>query len=216
MDGTLLDSARDFIAILQQMRQQRQLPPMPDELIRQQVSKGAAVMVSTALEVSPQAADFEQLKAQFLDSYRKHNGTHTRLFSELAPLLELLQQNQIPWGVATNKPEHFARPIMRMLQLEQDCSLLVCPEDVAHSKPAPDMLLLACHKLGLQPEQAIYIGDDVRDIQAANAAGMPSIAVGYGYHSPDDNPANWNATYFVAQAAELLPLLRPLLSVQES
>lgn len=211
LDGTLLDSARDFIAILQQMRAEQDLPPMAERLIQQKVSAGAAAMVSLALETGPGQPNFDTLKNDFLQRYAQQPCVHSRLFDGLPELLELLELNGIAWGIATNKPEHFARPIVQALQLEQRAAVLVCPEQVSQPKPAPDMLLLACQQLSIEPQQAIYLGDDLRDIQAAQSAGMPSMAVGYGYHGPDENPATWGATHYVPHSTQLASALLALL-----
>lgn len=211
LDGTLLDSALDFIAILQHMRAEHGLPAMDEQLIRQRVSAGAAAMVSLALATGPEQPGFDALKEDFLQRYRQQYCTHSRLFAGLPELLKQLEHRQIAWGIATNKPEQFTHPIVRTLQLEQRAAAVVCPEHVKHPKPAPDMLLLACEQLGLSPQQAIYLGDDRRDIEAANAASMPSIAVGYGYHGPEENPQDWGATHYVKDSIQLADTLLPLL-----
>lgn len=203
LDGTLLDSARDFIAILQAMRAQRGLPAMPEHLIRQSVSAGAAAMVSQALEIAPTETGFEALKEKFLQQYQAAPCRHAQLFPGLPELLAQLEQRQIPWGVATNKPEHFTVPILQQLHLHTRAASIVCPEQVAHPKPAPDMLLLASRQLQVAPVRCLYLGDDRRDIEAATAAGMPSMAVGYGYHAPQDCPRNWGATHYVEHSSQL-------------
>lgn len=211
LDGTLLDSALDFIAILQRMRAEHSLPAMDEQLIRQRVSAGAAAMVALALEAEPEDAGFDVLKEEFLQRYSQHYCTHSCLFAGLPELLEQLEDRQVAWGIATNKPEQFARPILHSLQLQHRAATLVCPEHVKRVKPAPDMLLLACEQLDISPQQTIYLGDDQRDIQAATAAHMPSIAVGYGYHGPDENPQDWGATHYVKDTAQLTATLLSLL-----
>ncbi len=211
LDGTLLDSALDFIAILQQMRKEHGLPAMDSQLIRQSVSAGAAAMVSLALETDTGHPGFDTLKDDFLQRYSNGYCVHSRLFDGLPELLALLEQRNIPWGVATNKPLHFAAPILQGLQLEQRAAVLVCPEHVEHAKPAPDMLLLACQQLGIRPQQAIYLGDDQRDILAANAANMPSMAVGYGYHGAHESPQDWGARHYVKKSTQLASALLELL-----
>lgn len=212
LDGTLVDSALDFVAILQGMRAEQGLPPLAPASIRQQVSGGAVRMVSHALNLTEQDDRLDALKADFLNRYRHAYARYTRLFPGLPALLDSLDQHSIPWGVATNKPVQFAQPILQALQLNTRASVLVCPEHVRQPKPAPDMLNLACQQLQLPAAQVLYIGDDLRDIQAAQAAHMPSMAVGYGYHGPDDDPRRWGADWFVADSPALSEALQPLLS----
>lgn len=211
LDGTLLDSALDFIAILQQMRSEHGLPYMAPQLIRQQVSAGANAMVELALEARPGTAQFDTLKEDFLQRYHAAPCVHSRLFDGLPELLEALEQRKISWGIATNKPERFVHPIIQALQLEQRAAVVLCPEQVEQPKPAPDMLLLACKQLGIFPHEAIYLGDDERDIVAAKAAGMPSLAVGYGYHGPDESPQNWGAEHYAKNTTQLASTLLALL-----
>lgn len=215
LDGTLVDSAQDFIAILQQMRHERGMPAIDESCIRQQASAGAVAMVSTALKLEQNATEFAACKDDFLQRYQENCARYTRPFAGLPELLNHLDQHRIPWGVATNKPVQFAEPILQQLGLLERMAVLVCPEHVNQAKPAPDMLLLACQKLDIEPSQVIYLGDDQRDIQAAKAANMPSIAVGYGYHKQTDNPQRWGADYFIAQSEQLLTELKPLLFTNE-
>lgn len=203
LDGTLLDTARDFIAIAQKMRSQRQLAPVADDLIRQQASSGARAMVKTALELDDDSPQLSQATEEFLRHYRSSCARYTRPFDGINQLLEQLEHQQIRWGIATNKPLHFTELILQQLGLLHRLSCMICPEHVSQSKPAPDMLLLACRQLGLEPHQAIYLGDDERDILAARQAGMPSLAVGYGYHPANSTPKSWGADFYIARAADL-------------
>jgi len=215
LDGTLIDSAKDFIAILQQMRQERGMLAMDSNRIRQKASAGAVAMVCTALELAQDDTEFTACKDDFLQRYRDNLTRYTRPFAGLPELLGHLEQHGIPWGVATNKPVQFAEPILQQLGLLERMAVLVCPEHVSQAKPAPEMLLLACQKLDIAPKHTIYLGDDLRDIQSANAAGMPSVAVGYGYHNQTDDPKNWGADYYIAQSEQLLVELKPLLLTNE-
>lgn len=211
LDGTLVDSAQDFIAILQTMRHERGMPAIETQQIRQQASSGANAMVQAGLEIEPDNPAFAHSKADFLQRYQDSCAVHTRPFAGIMALLDYLEQQDIAWGVATNKPVQFAKPLLQQLNLLQRMSVLACPEHVKQSKPAPDMLLLACEKLGVAPQQTLYLGDDLRDIQAAKAAHMPSVAVGYGYHPPHSDPKQWGAECFIAQSEQLLTELKPLL-----
>lgn len=213
LDGTLLDTALDFIAIIQHMRQQQGMPPIEPTIIRQLASSGARAMVSAGLELAADSPELEQHTTEFLQHYQQDYARLTRPFAGVQQLLDLLHQQQIPWGVATNKPQHFAAPILEQLGLRQHMACLICPEQVAQAKPAPDMLLLACQQLGIAPQQAIYLGDDQRDIQAAQQAQMPSIAVGYGYHPAHEQPQNWGADFYIATSEQLADSVKSILSL---
>ena len=207
MDGTLLDSAPDFIAVCQAMRQARGLAPIDAQLIRDQVSGGARAMVASAFALAPEADGFEDLRQEFLERYQQHCAILTRPFAGIEPLLADLEQAKLTWGVATNKPLRYAEPIMQQLGLAQRSAVLVCPEHVSRSKPDPEMLLLACEKLGIAPNATLFVGDDARDIEAGRAAGCKTVAVTWGYIHPDDNPSHWGADAVVKYPSELRTLL---------
>lgn len=207
MDGTLLDTAPDFVAVTQAMRAERGLPLLPEKQIRDVVSGGARAMVVHAFDVDPMSQQFEDLRLEFLERYQNHCAVHTCLFEGMAELLEDIEQAGLLWGVATNKPLRFAEPIMRQLGLAERCAALLCPDHVARSKPEPDMLLLACQQMGLEPASVLFVGDDLRDIEAGRAAGNKTAAVRYGYIHPDDNPGYWGADVVVDHPQDLRALL---------
>ncbi|SEE44516.1 N-acetylmuramic acid 6-phosphate phosphatase MupP [Pseudomonas anguilliseptica] len=207
MDGTLLDSAPDFVAISQAMRAERGLPPISDKLIRDQVSGGARAMVAANFAMDPEAAGFEALRLEFLERYQSHCAVLTRPFDGMHELLEDIEQAKLIWGVATNKPVRYAEPIMQQLGLAQRSAVLVCPDHVSRSKPDPEMILLACAKMGVEPAATLFIGDDERDIEAGRAAGCKTAAVTYGYIHPQDNPRNWGADVVADHPLELRTVL---------
>ncbi|MDY0248824.1 MAG: HAD-IA family hydrolase [Pseudomonas sp.] len=208
MDGTLLDTANDFYAIVQSMRTERNLPLLTDEaMFRQYVSRGAQAMVAYAFTCALDHPDLELLRTEFLARYDLQHALFTEPFPGVLELLTRLDSAEIRWGVATNKPLRFAQPIMDTLNLSSRSAVLLCPEHVEHSKPAPDMLLAACQQLQLDPREVIYVGDDQRDIDAGRAANMRTVAVRYGYIAPGDNPSNWGADAVIDNIAELEILL---------
>ncbi|HEX5844506.1 MAG TPA: N-acetylmuramic acid 6-phosphate phosphatase MupP [Pseudomonas sp.] len=211
MDGTLLDSAPDFIAICQAMRAERDLAPIADKLIRDQVSGGARAMVAATFAMDPEAEGFEALRLEFLERYQEHCAILTRPFDGIAELLTSIEQAKLIWGVATNKPVRYAEPIMQQLGLAERSAVLVCPDHVSRSKPDPEMLLLACAKMGVEPGETLFIGDDERDIEAGRAAGCKTAAVSYGYIHPQDNPRNWGADAVVDHPLQLRSLLEQAL-----
>lgn len=207
MDGTLVDSAPDFIAICQAMRAARGLPALEPQRIRDQVSGGARAMVACSFDLAPEHPEFEALRLEFLERYQAYCAELTRPFAGIPELLADLERARLRWGVATNKPLRYAEPIMQRLQLAERAAVLVCPEHVSRSKPDPEMLLLACAKLALDPREVLYVGDDARDIEAGRAAGTRTVAVRYGYIHPDDNPAHWGADLVIDHPGELREVL---------
>ena len=207
MDGTLLDTAPDFVAVCQAMRAARDLPPVDEQRVRDVVSGGARAMVSATFDLEVGAEGFDALRLEFLERYQQHCAVLSKPFDGMAELLDDIERSHLVWGVATNKPVTFAEPIMRQLGLAERSAVLVCPDHVQRSKPAPDMLLLACEKIGIAPADVLFVGDDERDIESGRAAGCKTAAVTYGYIHPDDNPRHWGADVVVDHPLELRAVL---------
>ncbi|MBU3057095.1 N-acetylmuramic acid 6-phosphate phosphatase MupP [Pseudomonas indica] len=207
MDGTLLDTAPDFVAVVQAMREARALPPVDETQVRDVVSGGARAMVINAFDVDPFSPEFEVLRLEFLERYQNHCAVRTRFFDGMAELLEDIERARLIWGVVTNKPVRYAEPIMQQLGLAERSAVLVCPDHVKNSKPDPEPLLLACSQLGLDPASVLFVGDDLRDIESGRAAGTRTVAVTYGYIHPEDNPRSWGADAVIEHPLELRRLL---------
>jgi 2-phosphoglycolate phosphatase len=207
MDGTLLDTAPDFIAICQAMLAERGFPRVDDKLIRDEISGGARAMVSAAFAMSPEAPEFEALRLEFLARYQTDCAVHSKLFDGMAELLADIEKAKLIWGVVTNKPVRFAQPIMEQLGLSERSAVLICPDHVTRSKPDPEPLLLACKMLDLDPASVLFVGDDLRDIESGRDAGTKTAAVRYGYIHPNDNPDHWGADVVVDHPLELRRVL---------
>ncbi|MBQ0744065.1 MAG: HAD-IA family hydrolase [Pseudomonas sp.] len=207
LDGTLLDTVEDFMAIILAMRQERGLPPVDAIRIRDRVSDGSAGMLSSAFNMQPIDAGFEALREEFLQRYDLALAVHTRPFDGIPELLDWLDGQGMPWGVVTNKLSRFSIPLLAAMGLADRCHALVCPDQVSHGKPHPEPLLKACVQMGVEPCHSVYIGDHLRDILAGKAADMPTIAALYGYIPPGEDPAGWQATHSVRSPAELRPWL---------
>lgn len=210
LDGTLLDTVDDFLAIIQSMRQQRGLPDEPLHLIRSTVSDGSAGMLCAAFSITPDHPDFADLRDDFLDRYQQQLAVHTRPFPGISELLDWLDAEGLPWGVVTNKMSRFSIPLLEATGLAERCASLVCPDQVSRGKPHPEPLLKACAEMDVEPTRCVYIGDHLRDIQAGRAAGMRTVAALYGYLPPGDDPQQWNADFTIQNAAALRPWLEQL------
>ncbi|MCH5653348.1 N-acetylmuramic acid 6-phosphate phosphatase MupP [Pseudomonas syringae] len=207
MDGTLLDTAPDFIAIAQAMLADRNLPAVPEKLIRDEVSGGARAMVAATFAMPPEDPQFEALRLEFLERYQRDCAVHSKLFDGMDELLTDIEKAGLIWGVVTNKPVRFAQPIMERLGLAERSALLICPDHVTHSKPHPEPMILACRMLDLDPASVLFVGDDLRDIESGRDAGTKTAAVRYGYIHPDDNPDHWGADVVVDHPLELRKVL---------
>ena len=205
-DGTLADTAGDLCAALNEVRKQQELEPLRVEAVRPYASMGGRGMVRIGFGKQPGDPDYEALRDAFLRAYEANISRHTRLFPGIPDLLDALRQKDIGWGIVTNKAARFTEKLVLALGVAPDC--VVCGDSTPHLKPHPAPLLLAAEKLGLPPAQCYYLGDDLRDIQAARAAGMRPVAVQWGYTSPDNGaPASWNADLSLGEPSELVSFL---------
>ena len=204
LDGTLADTAGDLVGAVNHLRVQRGLPPMPLEILRPYASAGARGLIGAALDIPPGHAEFEDLRAAFLNAYEGCLADTTVLFDGMAELLTTLEAQNIAWGVVTNKPHRFTVPVMQGLALVERSATLISGDTTAHAKPHPQPLLTACEQIGVAPSRVLYVGDDLRDIQAAQAAGMPSAAAAWGYIGHSGEIGTWGASVIVAQPLDLL------------
>ncbi len=210
LDGTLLDTAPDFAVVVNQLRQRYKKPALDYSSIRNTVSHGARALVTLAFQLQEGDQDFEKLRQELLQLYSEHLAVKTTPFPGISDLLDWLDQENLAWGIVTNKPRRYAEPILQALALHERCHTLVCPDDVSHTKPDPEPLLLACTEMQCTVKNAVYLGDHRRDIEAGQNAGMKTIAVNYGYIESNDPIQHWQADFTVEHASEIQTLLESL------
>ncbi len=205
-DGTLADTAPDLAAAANRLLAEQGQEPLPLERLRPFASAGARGLVHAAFGVKPGDAEYEALRESFLDFYAERVCHQTRLFPGIAELIGELRAREIRWGIVTNKSTRFTEQIVLALELEPDC--LACGDTTPHLKPHPASLLHAAAQLKLSPGDCCYLGDDLRDMKAAIAAGMRPIAVDWGYHHPESGgPGTWDAEMVIAHPLDLLSRL---------
>lgn len=207
LDGTLADTAPDLAGALNALRLQRGLAPLPVEALRPYASAGARGLLGAGLDLRPEHAEYEAHRVAFLDLYEQMLDRDSRLFDGIEPLLSALEDRGIPWGVVTNKSQRFTPRVVAGLGLDRRASVVVSGDTTPHAKPHPAPLLHACAQIGVEPAAAIYVGDDLRDVQAARAAGMPAVAAAYGYLGEAGEVASWGADAVIQQPAALLGLI---------
>ena len=206
LDGTLADTAPDLAAALNRLRAAHGLAPLPLERVRPFASAGARGLVHAGFGAKPGDADYDALREAFLGLYAEDPCAGTRLFPGMAELLGEIGRRGLAWGIVTNKATRFTERIVAALGLAPDC--VACGDTTPRLKPHPDSLLHAASQLALPPGACLYLGDDLRDMQAARAAGMRPVAVACGYHHPDGGgPDGWDAETVIAHPRDLIGLL---------
>jgi N-acetyl-D-muramate 6-phosphate phosphatase len=207
LDGTLADTAPDLARALNRVRAAHDLAPLPAEVARPYTSSGARGLLKIGFGLAPGDERYEALRLQFLDFYAAEICVETRLFEGMAELLAQLDRDQLPWGVVTNKAERYTLPLLQGLHLAERAACIVGGDTTARLKPHPDPLLHAAAALQLSPSTCLYIGDDLRDVQSARAAGMRALAARYGYLGEGGPIESWQADAIIDHPREVLDYL---------
>ena len=204
LDGTLLDTAPDFVVALNALRAEEALPPLPASRIRPYVSHGSPAMIRVGFDSELEHPDFERRRLRFLDHYAAVLGQGTVLFDGMQEVLRTLEARGLVWGIVTNKPGWLTTPLLASLNLDQRAACVISGDTTPRAKPHPDPLLAAARNLGIAPSACLYVGDAERDVEAARAAGMPVLVALYGYLAAEDRPAQWGGDGSIACAQDLL------------
>ena len=206
LDGTLVDTAPDMVAALQDMQRDHGYDPISYELGRSNVSNGAMGLLRVGFD------DIDEdvrgaMVGEYVERYARRLCVDTAVFDGLESLLERLEAAELPWGVVTNKPEHLTNPLLDALGLSNRAACAVSGDTLPVRKPEPDPLLLGCDIAGVEVHRSIYVGDAARDIEAGLRAGAATIAAGYGYITDDDDPREWGADVIAADTRELTQIV---------
>jgi len=207
LDGTLIDTAPDMAAALNILCDEEKQTCLPYAEVRPFVSNGSIALVKLAFGEQLDSTTLERLKSRYLEIYQNHLAVHSRLFDEMDDLLSQLEQNNIPWGVVTNKPGWLTEPLMEALGLKQRACCIVSSDSTKNRKPHPEPLYYACELTAVKPEQCVYIGDAQRDIEAGQNAGMKTIIAQYGYIGDWENTDDWQADYSIQSPSQIFDLI---------
>ena len=210
LDGTLADTAPDLAAAVNKMRHERGLEMVPLEYLRPLASAGARGLIGGAFGIGPEHPEFAGMREEFLANYEADLCIETTLFQGIDAVLDELDARGVRWGIVTNKVARLTDPLVALLGLDLRAGCVVSGDTTPHSKPHPAPLLHAARMLDLPPERIVYVGDDLRDVQAGFAAGMVTVAAAYGYCGNDIPPTRWHAQHVVQSPAELQKLLREI------
>lgn len=203
LDGTLVDTAPDLIASLNQALNSHGFDAVATEIIKPFISYGAASMINAG-----QPALDARLKADILETmlthYQHNIAEHTVFFSGIQETLAAIEAQGLKWGVVTNKRERFTHPLMAALKLTERAACIVSGDTTANPKPHPEPMLAACKQAKVKPQECVYIGDAQHDITAGKNAQMKTLAALYGYIKAEDNPETWGADALIESPEQIL------------
>ena len=185
LDGTLLDTAGDLAAAANRMLAALELPARSTQEVGTYVGKGIRRLVERSLtgdlDRTADPALLERAVELFSAAYEEESGRHCRIYPGVREGLDSLIEGGVRLGCVTNKAQRFTRPLLERMDLLAKFEVVVCGDMVARSKPDPACFVAACAQLGLEPREAMVIGDSENDVLAARAAGMKVVCVSYGY-----------------------------------
>lgn len=212
LDGTLIDTAPDMVAVLQDMQREQGIDAVDYAVGRSFTSNGSLGL----LELGFGKLVGEQRKSMqrdYLERYSARISERSTVYPGLESILDELEANSIPWGVVTNKPAFLTDPLMKDLGLDCRSAVTVSGDTLSERKPHPAPLLHACSLAELNPVKTLYVGDARRDIVAGKRALMPTIAAAYGYVVANDDPLGWDADYVANSVPELSQLFEKAFSL---
>jgi len=204
LDGTLVDTAPDMGAALNNLLIEESLAPIPLEIIRPYVSQGALVLTRLGFSEQVPESEIEPLRLRYLDHYRSIVADDSVLFDGLEEVLNTLEKRNIPWGIVTNKPKWLTTPLLEQMALDKRAAVVICGDTLDKRKPHPLPLIVAAETIGIACDDCVYIGDDPRDIAAGRAARMKTLIASYGYIDRDARLDEWQAGGIIAHPLDLL------------
>lgn len=207
LDGTLLDTAPDLAAALNQVLVNHGRAALPLKQVRPAVAEGTRGILKQGFPVDEHDVEFAALRQEYLETYARLMTKETQLFDGMETVLDYLDNNGLPWGVVTNKPGWLAKPLLEHFKLDQRYTCLVAGDTLQTRKPDPAPLYHACNLTDADPKQSLYIGDTQSDVQAARSAGMYVIVAKYGYIRADYQPQLWYADGLIDTPIEIIKWL---------
>lgn len=207
LDGTLADTAPDLGAALNRVLAEQGRAQLPLEATRPVTSQGVRGLLRVGMGIDPEHPDYQTHAQRVLLHYTSAICEHTRLFAGMDQVLAALDACGIKWGIVTNKHARFTTPLVNALGLAERAACVISGDTASHPKPHPAPLLLASEQAGVPPALTVYVGDDIRDIQAGRAAGMRTLAAAWGYLGEGEPIHHWGADAVVDTPNALLDAL---------
>lgn len=207
LDGTLIDTAPDMANALNLLLGEEDKAPLDYDIIRPVVSNGSIALVNLGFGDQLDDRYLSYLKQRYLEIYQQNLCVDSKLFDGMHELLSTIEQQNMNWGVVTNKPGWLTEPLMQQIGLFDRAACIVCGDTTANPKPHPEPMYYACIKANSKPHECLYIGDAQRDIAAGNNAGMKTYAAAYGYIGDGDDIHQWGADAIIGQPQDIVAFL---------
>ena len=190
LDGTLVDSVPDLAWCVDKTMAALGMPPRGEARVRLWVGNGIVRLVHRALtgemDGEADAVLYERALPIFKALYAERTCVDSYLYPGVKEGLALLKDTGYALGCVTNKPAQFTEPLLEKLGISNNFTIVISGDTLPQQKPHPEPLLHAARFFGVQPEQALMVGDSVSDVKAARAAGFGIVCMSYGYNHGED------------------------------
>ncbi len=210
LDGTLIDTAPDLAACVDEMMDRLEMPRRGEAAVRHWVGNGVPRLIKRALlnrlEGEPEQPLFDEALPIFWERYAEQNGRRSRLYPGVEEGLVALRAAGFRLGCVTNKPQQFTQPLLAQMGVVEHFDIVLCGDSLPKKKPDPLPLLYAAQALGIAPANALMLGDSENDVIAARAAGFQIVCVAYGYNHGED-VGKLNPDAVIESMADLKALL---------
>lgn len=213
LDGTLVDTAPDFVAVINHLLKESNRPELHEDIIRQYISYGPTEMIKVAFGIDQSHINFQCLRLRLIELYGAHCAVFSKPFPGIEKLINDLAAHGIVWGVATHKPAIYTIPLISHLKILPSPQCIICPDHVSMRKPHPESLFLACEQIGCLPSEVIFIGDHRRDIECGKSAGCITVSAGYGYIGNLENINEWGGDYCVDNVESIWNIIKEYLPI---
>ena len=205
-DGTLADTSYDMINSLNILLEKHKIKNVELSSAKNYISQGANGLISFSCPNIPD--DEKQILIQeYLNIYEKNLFIKTHLFKGVSEIIDILVNKNYKWGIVTNKPSFLVLPIIKMLNLAHAPNCVVSGDTLNVKKPNPEPLIYASKQISCEPVFCAYVGDDKRDMAAAKAANMFSIAAAYGFINDSNVIKEWGSDYIINSPLDLKILI---------
>ena len=204
LDGTLLDTLDDITDSLNVIRTEYGIAPITRSEVNGMVGNGLKVLFIKSLKDGDNTPNFDKMFDEFVTYYKAHSMIKTGIYEGMPEVLSELKKRGIKTAIVTNKNIEAARAMKE--ELFSDTIDCIYGEDEAHGvnkKPAPDTVFKALEELNARKEDAVYIGDSEVDIKTAANAGLPCLAVSWGFRTREEQLAA-GGEYFIERPSDLL------------
>ncbi|WP_417067679.1 HAD family hydrolase [Niveibacterium terrae] len=210
LDGTLADTAPDLGNALNRVLVEEGCAALPTAITRPVTSQGVRGLLRVGFELTPEDSRYRELADRLLAHYAANICEDTRLFAGMDELLAQFDALGQRWGIVTNKHARFTDPLVAALGLADRAACVVSGDTASRPKPFPDSLLHACALTASDNQRCVYVGDDIRDIEAGRAASMGTIAAAWGYLGQGSAIEDWGADRIAERPQSLRDALASL------